>query len=171
MTCKGRLAALQGKLGEKHPDVIKLSKEYNALSREVDKLITAKKVSEMSATTPDNPVYINLMTQIVTIDSKIKGYLDEQRKLKQEMEDYQKKLENAPLIEKEYNDLTRDHGTAMRKYNQILEQLMQAKVAQGMESSQRGERFTLSEPATYPDKPYKPNRKIISCARDFLYGR
>ncbi len=158
---QGKLAALRAKYGEKHPDVIAMTKEYDVLSREVDKLMTAQIVSEVSESKPDNPVYINLMTQIVTIDSQIEGYLEEKAKLETDIEVYRQRIENSPLVEKEYSDLTRDHGAAMRKYNDLLSKLMQARVAQGMESSQRGERFRISDPASYPGSPYKPNRKII----------
>jgi capsular polysaccharide biosynthesis protein len=38
---------------------------------------------------------------------------------------------------------------------------MEAKVAQGLEKEQKGERFTLIDPARLPEKPYKPNRMAI----------
>jgi succinoglycan biosynthesis transport protein ExoP len=38
---------------------------------------------------------------------------------------------------------------------------MEARVAQGMEESQQGERFTIVEAAQLPEKPYKPNRMAI----------
>ncbi len=158
---QGELSKLKSRLGEKHPDVVKAEKEYKTLSSEVDKLMEKEVAVEYSNVKPDNPVYINLMTQIVTIDSKIKGYLDEKKRIKKELIKYQELLEKAPLIEKEYNDLTRDHGMAMKKYNELLGKLMQAQVALGMESAQRGERFAISEPASYPGKPYKPNRVVI----------
>jgi succinoglycan biosynthesis transport protein ExoP len=42
-----------------------------------------------------------------------------------------------------------------------MNKLMEAKVSQGMEESQRGERFTIVDPAQLPEKPYKPNRVAI----------
>ena len=158
---EGKIASMSGRLGANHPDVVQLSKEYEALSKEITNLEVARSVSNIEQTQPDNPVYINLMTQIATIDSQIKGLVEEKRKIEKELEKYQRLIENAPTVEKEYNELTRDHGMAMQKYNDLLGKLMQAQVAQGMEASQHGERFTISEPASYPDKPYKPNRKII----------
>ena len=38
---------------------------------------------------------------------------------------------------------------------------MEAKVAQGLEKEQKGDRFTLIDPARLPEKPYKPNRLAI----------
>lgn len=158
---QGKIAAMKGRLGEKHPDVVKMQKEYDALSKEVENIMTVLISSEVEETKPDNPLYINLMTQIVTIESKIKGLLEEKKKIKKELRKYYELIENAPLVEKEYNDLVMDRSTAMRKYNDLLAKLMQAQVAEGMEASQKGERFTISEPASYPHKPHKPNRLMI----------
>ena len=70
-------------------------------------------------------------------------------------------METAPLVEKEYIELTRDYENAKSKYNDLLNKRMEAKISQGMEETQRGERFTIIEPAQLPEKPYKPNRLII----------
>lgn len=158
---QGSLAASRGRLGEKHPDVIQMQKEYDALSKELDVLMASQVSSEVTQVKPDNPVYIGLMTQIVTIDSQIEGYRQQQAQIKEEVEDYRKRIENGPVVETEYNELTRDLATTKAKYNDLLGKLMQAKVSQGMESSQRGERFSISEPAGVPGKPYKPNRILI----------
>jgi len=42
-----------------------------------------------------------------------------------------------------------------------MNKLMEARVAQGMEESQKGERFTIIDPAQLPEKPFKPNRLAI----------
>jgi len=71
-------------------------------------------------------------------------------------------LFRAPLIEGDYKKLLNDYENARNKYSDIMNKLMEAKVAQGMEKSQQAERFTIIEPATFPEKPDRPNRlKII----------
>ena len=47
------------------------------------------------------------------------------------------------------------------KYTDLMQKLMEARVAHGLETEQKGERFTLIEPARLPEKPYKPNRLAI----------
>ncbi len=158
---KGQLAKLRGKLGPKHPDVIALQKEVDVLSKEVAKLDTKKTAISIAEEKPDNPAYINLKTQIASTEAELKSLLQEKKRLKGQIEDLQKKIANAPLVEKEYNDLTRDYENAKLKYNELMSKFMEAKVAQGMEESQRGERFTIIDPAQLPEKPYKPNRFAI----------
>jgi uncharacterized protein involved in exopolysaccharide biosynthesis len=156
-----RLATLQGKYGPKHPDVVKLKKEVELLSAEVDQLVTEKAISEVSQQKPDNPVYISLMTQLVITDTELKERLQEKNKIQEMIADYQRRIERAPMIEKDFNNLTIDYENSRQKYNEISNKLLESKVAQGMEESQRGERFTIIEPAQLPEKPYKPNRLAI----------
>ena len=158
---EGQLAALKGKLGPKHPDVIRLSREVGMLSKEVDKLLTEKDTAEVAEEKPDNPAYINLRTEIVSADIKLKSLRQEKKKTQERIEEYQRKMETAPLVEKEYNILTLDYESSKRRYDEIMNKLLEARIAQGMEKTQRGERFTITEPAYLPEKPYKPNRIAI----------
>jgi len=38
---------------------------------------------------------------------------------------------------------------------------MESKVSQGLEKEQKGERFTIIDPARLPERPFKPNRAAI----------
>jgi len=158
---KGQLAALKGKLGSNHPDVQKLSKEVQALSKNVENLKTEKVVSDIEKQRPDNPAYINIETQISSATVEIKSLIQEKNRVDLKIAQYQRKIENAPLIEKEYVNLLRDYDNAKNKYNEIVHKLMEARVARGMEETQRGEKFTIVDPAQLPEKPYKPNRLVI----------
>ncbi len=153
-----QLATLSGKYGSKHPDVVNLKKEVDFLSKEVDQLVTEKAISEVSEQKPDNPLYISLMTQLVITDAELKERLQEKNTIQQQLVDYQRRIEKAPMVEQTFNDLTIDYQNARNKYNEISNKLSESRVAQGMEETQRGERFNVLEPAQLPEKPYKPNR-------------
>ncbi|MBU0909271.1 MAG: chain-length determining protein, partial [Proteobacteria bacterium] len=47
------------------------------------------------------------------------------------------------------------------KFDDLSQKLMEANVAYGLEKDQKGERFTLIDPARLPEKPDKPNRLAI----------
>jgi hypothetical protein len=70
-------------------------------------------------------------------------------------------VEMAPLVEEEYNRLTLDYEAAKRKYDDLLDKLLTAQVSSEMDTTESGERFSLVEPAPYPELPYKPNRIAI----------
>lgn len=162
---EGELAVMEAKLGPQHPDVIKLSRQVAALSKEVDALVTVRAKTEISEQKPDNPAYINLMTRVAAVDTEMQGLRRERQKFLAKIEEYHAKIEKTPVVEKEYNQLTRDYQSAKVKHDEIVAKLLTAKVAKGMEETQRGERFTIMEPAGLPEKPYKPNRIAI-----FLIG-
>jgi uncharacterized protein involved in exopolysaccharide biosynthesis len=158
---RAQLAELKANKGEKHPDILNLSNEIQRLSQEVDKLLTDKAMVEVSEQRPDNPLYVDLMTQVVSADTEINNLNQDTIKINEMIEEYQRKIEHAPIVEKEYNELTLDYANAKKRYHEILNKLLEARVAQEMESQQQGERFSITDPAYLPSKPYKPNRLAI----------
>jgi succinoglycan biosynthesis transport protein ExoP len=158
---KTRLASLKGTLGAQHPDVIKLSKEVDTLSREVENMTNQSSLSELENVKADNPVYINLKTQIVSVDAEMKNLMSDKDKAQTELDKYRQKAESSPVIEKEYNDLTLDFDNAKKKYGEMLDKLMSAKVSSQMQQEDRGERFTITDPPGLPTRPIKPNRFAI----------
>jgi uncharacterized protein involved in exopolysaccharide biosynthesis len=158
---RARLAELKGRLSEKHPDVIKMTKEVDNLSRQVDRLVTDKSMVEISEDQPDNPAYINLMTQVAAADFEIKSLRQKEERTTANLSSFRSKLSKAPMIEQEYNTILMDLNNAKQKYQEILNNLTSAQVAQQMEKQQKGEKFTVLEPAYLPTRPFKPNRIAI----------
>ena len=155
---QSRLATLQGKYGPQHPDVLNLKKEVKLLSNEVDQLVTERAITKVSEQKSDNPLYISLMTQLAVNDSELRERLSEKSKIQQLLVDFQQRIEKGPMIEQAFNDLTIDYQNARNKYNDLSNKLLESRVSQGMEETQRGARFTIIEHAQLPEKPYKPNR-------------
>ncbi len=158
---QGRLAALKAKLGTKHPDVVRFSKVVELLEKEVKDLKAEDVAAQIEGEKPDNPAYINLMTQLESVETQLKSLLEEKKKYKEKMERYLARMEKAPSVEKEYMDMLLDLESARQKYHEIMNRLMEAKIAQGMEEAQRGEKLTIINPAQLAEKPYKPNRLAI----------
>ncbi len=155
------LAVMRNKLGPKHPDLIKLNNELLILNEEVIKMKTDQITKDFVEQNPDNPAYISLKVQIASSEMEIAKFYEEKKRIKDEIAKYQKKIESTPMVEKAYNNMMLDYENARSKYNEIKNKLMAADIAQGMEESKRGERFTIIESAQYPEKPYKPNRIVI----------
>ena len=158
---EGRLAILKGKLGPRHPDVIKLEKEVKLLKTQVESLKSQTAANTVSENNPENPAYISLKTQIASAEMEIRFLNQGKKQLEEKINNYQQLIDNAPLVEKEYNDLIRDQQADQLKYQEIMSKLMEAKVSQGMEESQQAERFTIIDPALTPERPAKPNRLAI----------
>jgi succinoglycan biosynthesis transport protein ExoP len=155
------LANLRTIYSERHPDIKILKREIAKLEKEIassgDSNVNMKLVAEKA----DNPAYINLKTQIETIQMEIKSLREEKDQLAHELDVYQQRIEGTPHVEKELNALTRDYENSKNRYAELSNKLMNAKVVQGMEGEQKGERFRITSPAYLPQKPSKPNRSAI----------
>jgi uncharacterized protein involved in exopolysaccharide biosynthesis len=157
---------LQARLGDKHPDRIQVEKEIAILSREIDRL-TQTAQNKTAAGTPktttiNNPTYINLQVQIRSTAMEIAATEAAYQQTKKNLTDFQTRLENAPLVERDYKRMIRNLDQAQLRHTDITHKLTEAQVAQQMEESQQGERFKIIDPAQTPEKPFKPNRMAIA---------
>ncbi len=64
--------------------------------------------------------------------------------------------------------LQRDYQNAHTKHMEVMNKLLEARIAEGMEEHQKAEKFTLIDPASFPEKPVSPNRLLIMGAGLFL---
>jgi uncharacterized protein involved in exopolysaccharide biosynthesis len=156
-----KLASKQAKLGSKHPDVKAMSREIAILRKQVDDLLTATAKVKISEEKPDNPIYISLKTQIETTEMEIAQLIEEKPQLISGINEYQMRIENVPIVEKELNALTRDYENLKEKYKEISNKLMKAELVKEMEGKDKGNRFKITAPAYLPMEPTKPNRLMI----------
>ena len=82
--------------------------------------------------------------------------------LRAKQREYDSRLLQIPEIEREYRDLTRDYENAQTRYREVKAKQMQAEVAVELEKDRKAERFTLGEPANFPEKPFSPDRPRIA---------
>ena len=131
------------------------------MENSIDGKIDSGRTRSIAKQVPDNPVYINLDTQISSIEASIYNLMDDRKKIQEDLDIYRQRIEKSPLVEKEYNELTRDYNTKKAKYDEVMKNLMAANVAKGVEEGQHGQRFEIKNYAYLPGKPYKPNRLAI----------
>ncbi len=158
---KTKLAGMQNRYGSQHPDVLQINKEIEILEKSIDSQIDADRTRSRSEQVPDNPTYINLMTRISSIDATIANLMDDRSKIREELAKYRQRIERAPLVEKDYNELTRDYRTIRQKYDETMKRLMAANVAKELEEGEHGQRFEIRSYARLPEKPHKPDRLVI----------
>ncbi len=158
---KTELAEAKGQMGDKHPEVVRLKTEIEELSKQIDEGVLSKASEKDGSMMPDNPSYINLMTQINSTDNEISNLEKQKKILEAQVNDYKKMIANAPVIEKEYNKLMLENAMAKQKYTELSSKYNSAEVAQGMERSDSAEKFRIIDPAQLPEKPDSPNRIAI----------
>ena len=158
-----QLASEKERLSDKHPDIVRMRKSIDLLRSEIkaqqDEL--HEQQHRMKSSDPTNPAYINLKTQIDTADLEIADIKKEKQRINAELDKYRGYLARTPQIEQEYRLLTRDYDNARLRYQETLSKHMVAKSAEGLEKGQKGQRFTIIDPAIKPERPFKPNRLAI----------
>lgn len=146
-------------LGKDHPDVVQARRTIEALEQEVRQLSSVPLRKPILR--PENPAYINLQAQLNSVTSSLNALRTTRAAVKRRLEDYAARLERTPEMEPGYLFLTRDRDTSGQKYQDIRSRLLEAKVSEGLEVQQKGERFSLIDPPSLPEKPDKPNRSAI----------
>jgi succinoglycan biosynthesis transport protein ExoP len=156
---KAELAQAQGKYSDQHPEIIKLKNEIAGLEKAPESSPAPQPVAGA-----DNPTYINLTTQIKAADIDIASYRNQQGVMRGKLQMYRARLEEAPKVEQEWLALQRDYQNAHAKHMEVMNKILEARIAEGMEEHQKGEKFTLIDPASYPEKPVAPKRWLILLA-------
>lgn len=151
-----QLVNLKNKFSDEYPDVKKTKTEI----AELEKRIRGKEASGVPQR-PDNPAYINLSSQLASTRTEIESVNNQIGDLKARRDSYKRSLAVSPQVEQEYKSLLMERTNTQAKYDDLMRKHMEAKVSQGLEKEQKGERFTIIDPARLPEKPYKPNRLAI----------
>ena len=156
---RAAMATVSKRLGKDHPDVVRARRTIEALEQEVRQLGSVPLRKPMLR--PENPSYINLQAQLNSATSSLNALRATRTAVKRRLQDYAARLERTPEMEPDYLFLTRDRDTSGQKYQDIRSRLLEAKVSEGLEIQRKGERFSLIDPPSLPEKPEKPNRPAI----------
>jgi hypothetical protein len=86
----------------------------------------------------------------------------EERRLREQMLEYQRRIEAVPGIESEWVALNRDYETLQENYRNLLSKSEASNVALDLESRQISEHFRILDPARRPVTPISPIRHQIT---------
>ena len=162
---KMELINLKTQYSEFYPDVKKLQQEIYSLGKAVEARKRQADIASVTETSNGNstrnPAYITLSSRLAGLKSDIRSVEARIGELNHGAEEYQKRLAAAPDVEGRYNEILTERNNLNAKYKEMQAKMMEAKEAHALEAQQKGERFTLIESATLPEKPFKPNRLAI----------
>jgi len=152
-----------------YPDVVRAKRRVDELDQQ---LMTLPR-DEAPAGNPDaktgeesaNAVRLELN------DKEMKRLKDERNHLQSQIDAYQAKVDAAPLREEQLVELSRNYEISKQHYQTLLDKSFNIDMAADLEQKQKGERFTVLDPAQIPEKPVKPRRKLfIPMAAMFAFG-
>ncbi len=142
---KRQLLDLRTRFSDKYPDVVRVKGEIAALER------------ELAGAKPDG----NSATDAVALnepDAEIKALKAEEQRLRRDISAYQRRVENSPQREQEFQELARGFETAKETYASLLKRYEDAQLAESMEQSRQGEQFRILDSAIPAKQPLAPNR-------------
>jgi polysaccharide chain length determinant protein (PEP-CTERM system associated) len=148
---QGKLAEARQRYAEEHPDV-------RRLQRAIDALIAESSANRSQARAPDNPAYLRIQQELRNLDRELGALRDERADVRRQVDEYSRRLDVAPEIEREYLTLTRDYEIVQNEYREIKQKIGEAEMARSLEVEQRGERFTEIRSPYAPSRPHSPNR-------------
>lgn len=161
-----KLQMLRDKYSDDHPDVQRQRRELSALESQQTRSAAAvpapaSSIGLSGETRAETQLKITLQGQLKAVEGELKSLRAAKRELQVKLATLERRVEQTPVVEKHYQDLLRDYDNATLRYREIKAKQMQAAVAESLEKDSKGERFTLIDPPSLPEKPAKPNRRLI----------
>jgi polysaccharide biosynthesis transport protein len=168
---RAQLADLSSRYTDQHPDVRKLKEQITKTEKMRDQMLASVK-SKASSTTSDgsdpssnagmDPARASMLAQVQSQlrsnQVEITNRENSISSLKAKIDDYQGRLNQEPVREQQLADLTRGYDQSKANYDDLLKKKNESAMATSMELLQQGERFTVMDPPSLPEKAEFPNR-------------
>jgi polysaccharide chain length determinant protein (PEP-CTERM system associated) len=142
---KQELTELLTRYTDKYPDVVAKRQEIADLEKQI------ASAPRRSTTRLAQPA-----PRPRAADARIAALRQEEQQLLDRINAYQKRLEDAPKREQEFQEMSRDYETTKELYRSLKQRYEEALLGESMETQHRGESFRIVEPALPPDTPTAP---------------
>jgi uncharacterized protein involved in exopolysaccharide biosynthesis len=109
----------------------------------------------------DNPAYVSIQAQRQNAITERSVLGARRGELSARISDLERRQFETPGVEAEYSALQRELQSEQLKFADVRQKLLEAQLAQNLETEQKGERFTLIEPPLVPQEPVRPDRRAI----------
>jgi polysaccharide biosynthesis transport protein len=170
---RAQLADLASHYTDKHPDVRKTREQIARMEKMRDRIIADKSSGtnssnpELPATAPFDPKNAPMLELEGQLKANRLEIANRQAEIKEEQDkinQYQGRLNMAPVMEQQFADITRDYEQSKTDYESLLAKKNQSEMSTDLEKTQQGEHFRMLDPPNRPVKPYKPNRLMFCVA-------
>lgn len=160
------LTTLSAEYKDNYPDIIALKQEIQALKAQIGNTAKEKKESDKVTTFTKEPRPIDtylreLARQREESKLEIASLKERLLRIKDQMKEYEARVEKAPAREQELMLLNRDYGNLKENYRSLLDKKLNARLSENLEKRQKGEQFRILDPANLPQKAETPDRLKI----------
>ena len=143
---KQELTELSTRYTDKYPDVVAKKQEIAELETQVANA-PKRSTTQFSQPPAQRPR---------ASDARIASLRQEEQQLLDRIAGYQRRLEDSPKREQEFQEMARDYETTKELYRSLKQRYEEALLGESMETQHRGEMFRIVEPALPPDTPTAP---------------
>lgn len=163
------LKSLQETYADNHPDIVKGKKQIDRLEQQLKNTSTSlqQEPEAMAVTHTINPAYLSVEAQYKSSQSELQALMQKQDYLKGKLEKMHTTLLQAPQVEMAYTDLIRERDNIMKKYTQLKDKWLDAKLVQTLEEQQQGQTFSIIEEPVMPLQPEKAIRRKVAVGGSF----
>jgi len=151
-----------------HPDITKRKKQINKLEEQLKNTQNRSQNDQVETVQITNPASLALNAQYKSSQSELQALIEKQDFLQAKLEKMQALLSLAPQIEREYTDLVRERDSTVKKYTQLKEKWLDAKLVQTLEEQQQGQSLTLIDQPIIPEQPEKAIRRKVAIGGFFM---
>lgn len=164
---RAQLASLQSSYTDNHPDVIRLKAKIANLEEKY-KSGELKSSTNLTVQASSDPAVLMVqksldeqIRQRSEIRLEIQNFEMEIANIERQIKDYQQRVERIPKHEQDLLTLQRDYNNLKQSYDSLLNRKLEAEIAVNMEKKQKGEQFTIIDPARLPEKPVSPDLRRL----------
>ncbi len=165
---KNELKLLEETYAGNHPDIAKRRKQIARLEGELKNTQNRLQFDQVETVQTTNPAYLALDAQYKSSQSELQALMQKQDFLQAKLEKMQAVLLLAPQVEREYTDLLRERDSTVKKYTQLKEKWLDAKLVQTLEEQQQGQSLTIIEQPVIPEQPEKAIRRKVAIGGFFM---
>ena len=137
-----------------HPEVIKAKRQI----AELEHAVASQPKRGRNEPSQTYLKYVELKSELDGIRQRVEAYKQDQRNLSTEIASLTSRIEQTPQHERVIDDMRREYDAGESQFHALLDKQLDAKLAEGLASSETGVAFAIVEPATLPTAPYSPQR-------------
>jgi polysaccharide chain length determinant protein (PEP-CTERM system associated) len=161
---QAKLDELLLKYTDKHPDVIAMRATLEELKTrrmaELENLRRGDAAAVASSGAGNNPVYQSMQLELNKVDVEIAALRRELAQHQGNVADLRQRINSAPQVEAEYQQLNRDYDVNKAQYTALLESYQKARLGERADNA-GSVRFEVVLPPTSPLVPVWPMRTIF----------
>ncbi len=149
---ESQLAALSGRYGANHPEILAIQAQLKALKSPRGKAASAA---------ADNPVYLQLSAQRSASLAQIKSLEEQRTRLMSQKQEFDSQLKKQPELEAKMAALTLDLDHAKERHRMLMDKHLAAEMRAKLDASDASMRLQVIEPSLVPTTTTPPRTLLM----------